>query len=679
MVVMLGCHSTPLRSPPGVNVEADSQWLKDYTWAKSHQIDEADKSCATFTALSKDTRFPVREIALLRAVETCAVDKMPVLDRKALPPWLDDLAVDVLLKVASARADKAAELELALDKSKRKLPQAEKVKWTNLAIQRAEELGLKDRLGELKERLYQIAPRLNPEPLVKQYLIVAADFRMARQFDKSREFYQKVLHDPKSDLETKISALKGIRLSYKNGRNPEAHIAASQQLINFLAKAQKSDPKSRSLMVANYDAQIYLARAQWTMGNGAAAKGIFERLQKKLKGKVSLAELYWLQGRLAEENHEVESVSKYMDLALKEKLSEGDLRDKILWYSAWNERRRHEYKRSIEILSEIDQKTPTDFTRSRALYWLGRTYIDDKQLDEGKKVFERLIVQDPLGYYGLLAHRQLSLPIALSPQEPDADAPAEKLVPIDGIAAEWLNLLDEKDALTALLDIASQNYKKVSAQTDIGWVHIFKYYAKAGLYMKLYESLGTLTPERRKTIFEHHPELLFPQPWNEDVRGASLQFGVDQELIYAIIRQESAFDIHARSGADAFGLMQLLPEVAENLAKQNKIPYSTMEDLYEPKTNIYLGAAHLRDLFRRHKGQFILSVASYNASESVIQSWMKARFTGDPTEFIEDIPYEETRAYVRLVMRNVIFYSLLKSKSASIDFPTWILNLKAAG
>jgi soluble lytic murein transglycosylase len=55
---------------------------------------------------------------------------------------------------------------------------------------------------------------------------------------------------------------------------------------------------------------------------------------------------------------------------------------------------------------------------------------------------------------------------------------------------------------------------------------------------------------------------------------------------------------------------------------------------------------------------------------------MKSRFRGDPMEFIEDIPYEETRAYVRLVMRNLIFYNLLKSKSASIDFPNWVLKLE---
>nr|HMN70223.1 lytic transglycosylase domain-containing protein [Bdellovibrionales bacterium] len=159
------------------------------------------------------------------------------------------------------------------------------------------------------------------------------------------------------------------------------------------------------------------------------------------------------------------------------------------------------------------------------------------------------------------------------------------------------------------------------------------------------------------------------------VKLAGLDFNVAEELIYAIMRQESAFDPLARSPADAFGLMQILPEVASDIHKTSKVPYAEMEDLYQPNVNISMGAAHLRDLMKRHKGRFILAVAAYNASENAIRGWMKNRFRGDSLEFIEEIPYEETRTYVRLVMRNMIFYSLLNSKSASIEFPAWVLAL----
>lgn len=648
----------------------------EYQTARLFAATDAVKACAGFTTLGADAKFPAHDIARLRAIEICPGETMPALERTQWPPYLQDLATDIYLKLAGERQDKTAELELAVEKSKQKLPQSEKIKWMNLALLRADELGLAERKTELRQRLYAIAPRLEPEPAEKDYLKLANDLRLARQFAKAREYYEKVIKSGTFDTDSKTAALKGLRLGYKNARQNETHIKSAQRLIDFLKTQLKASPRSRSLMAAEYDAEVYLARALWTLGRTGDAEKIFVRLEKSKKGKVSLAELYWLRGRLSEDKKDLAGVSHFMESALKERLTDGDLRDKILWYTAWNERRRGNLGRAVEVLQDLDDKTQTDFTRARALYWLGRTQFDNGAVDSSKATFERLIELDPLGYYGLLAHKQLGVSIKLATLPPETAPATPAPLPMDTAVADWLGQLAEKDALTALLDQSSQAYKKAEGQTDEGWVRIFQYYARGGLYMKLYESLGTLPPDRRKNIFERHPDLLFPQPWNEDALKAGAQFGVEPELIYAIIRQESAFDPHARSLADAFGVMQLLPEVAAQMATKYGIPYSTMEDLYDPKTNIYLGAAHLKELFSRHKGQFILAVASYNASEEVIRGWMKERFRGDAQEFIEDIPYEETRSYVRLVMRNLIFYSLLKSKSAAIEFPAWVLKLE---
>ena len=672
---MIGCHSTPLKSPANVDQESATKWLKNYQWAKAHGKDDPAGSCKMFRELADDVRFPARDIARLRSLEVCPAEDAANFDRTHLPPWLHDLAVDTLLKLNAQKQDKARELELAVEKSKQKLPQNEKVKWMTLAIQRAQDLKETDKEAELKARLYKLAPRLNPEPEEKQFLAVAGDYRLIRQFDKARDYYEKVLKSDKFDLDDKIAALKGIRLSYKNARHNEKHLQASQRLVEFLNKQLKTDPRSRAMTMALYDAQMYRGRALWTQGMTSDAHKVFDSLEKKMKGKISLAELYWVKARMAEEVRDHDKVSHYLDLALKERINDTDMRDKILWYYAWNERLRGNFPRALEVLQDLEQKTQIDFTRQRTLYWLGRTYLDNKDENSAKPVFSRLAESDPLGYYGLLAHRQLGMPIKLQTgAETGSGEPPQ--IPMETAVADWLSLLNEKDALTNFLDLASQSYKKQRDQNDDGWVIIFKYYARAGLYMKLYESLTGLSPERRKSVLEHHPDLLFPQPWNEDVRAAANQFGVEEELIYAITRQESAFDTRARSLADAFGLMQLLPEFAENLSTKYKIPYTGMEDLYDPKTNFLFGAAHLKELFQRHKGQFILAVASYNASESAIQNWMKSRFRGDATEFIEEIPYEETRAYVRLVMRNLVFYSLLKSKSAAIDFPDKVLKLE---
>ncbi len=677
LLVALGCHSTPLKNQTsGASQATQANWIKDYKEARTKQVSDPATSCRLFTALAGDSKFPGKDMAALRRAEVCDDMQSIALDRAQMPAWMQEIALDISLKRAAKSGDHVAELELALEKSRQNLPQSEKVKWAQLAIARAEQLEMPERVEEMKKRLYKIAPRLDPQPKVKDFLEVASDFRMARQFAKADEYYRKVIASAHFKLEDKIAAHKGIRLGLKNARKMEEHIEACLDLVKYLRRLRKVNGRSQMLRQASYDAEIYYGRAVWTAHRAGEARRIFTELERRMRGKVSLAELYWLQARMAEEERDYDTVSRFLQLALKERIRDGDLRDKILWYSAWNERRRENLPLAATLLAELEGKTLSEFTRVRAQFWLGKTHQELKQDEQAKQVFERLVALDPLGYYGLLAHRNLERAITF--KAGNATPHIDTNVPLDIRMAEWLALLGEKEALNGLLDLASHAYKKQAEQTDDGWLTLFQFYAKGGLYMRLYESLGSLPPERRKGILESNPGLLFPQPWTNEVQTASLQFGVEQELIYAIMRQESAFDTRARSIADAFGLMQVLPEVAESIGLQNKIPYTGMDDLYDPRTNVQIGAAHIRELLQRNKNQFILAVASYNASEKAIRNWMKTRFRGDSLEFIEEIPYEETRTYVRLVMRNMIFYSLLNSKNASIEFPSWVLKLEDA-
>jgi soluble lytic murein transglycosylase len=109
------------------------------------------------------------------------------------------------------------------------------------------------------------------------------------------------------------------------------------------------------------------------------------------------------------------------------------------------------------------------------------------------------------------------------------------------------------------------------------------------------------------------------------------------------------------------GLMQVIPSVAKEQQSKTGIRISHFEDLYKPEINLPIGAALLSDLSKKYRGQFLLIAAAYNANEKAIHSWLKTRLNDDPLEFIEDIPYDETRAYIKLVLRNFVFYTRLGS------------------
>lgn len=665
-----GCRSAPTKiGPPAPDLPARVRWVSAYRAARAASGAEA---CRLFTALSREPDAPVPELVHLRTDEACGHYVFPV-DRAQLSPYLRELGLDVALKLAIAEKDRAAEMDLSAEVARRKLPQRERIALVKLALKRARELNLPAKVAAFTAQLYLVAPRLNPAPKPGEFLSVAGDFRQAREFAHARRFYERVISGEFSPDE-KVSALKGLRLAFKNARQPEEHLKAAHRLSGYLTRLRALTGKSTRLRTAAFDALAYEGRAVWTAGRPAEANAVFAKMELQLRGKHPLADLYWLRARLAEETHAYADVTRYLDLALAEKPGDA-LKDKIFWYAAWNERARGNAEGAIAKMREIDQSTKDDPTRARALYWLGHTLRETDQTREADQIFERLITLDPVGYYGLLAHRQLGRAIRL--KSTPASRRFERAPTLNADLADWLVAFDEKDALAALLDQASSAYLAEREQSDEAWTDLLQNYARAGLYLKLFEGLNTLPPERRRSLLDAHPDLLFPRPWPEITGAAAAKAGIDDALIYAIMRQESAFDPLARSGADAFGLMQLLPEVAERLAKPNDVPYRRPEDLFEPSTVIPLGAAFLRELSDRYRGQLIVLTAAYNASDAAIAGWMRQRYRGDALTFIEEIPYEETRTYVRLVMRNFVFYQLTKAGGVGLRFPESLLKLDA--
>jgi soluble lytic murein transglycosylase len=153
---------------------------------------------------------------------------------------------------------------------------------------------------------------------------------------------------------------------------------------------------------------------------------------------------------------------------------------------------------------------------------------------------------------------------------------------------------------------------------------------------------------------------LFPLPYWSTLKKEAERKGVDPYLVASLIRQESAFNVTARSRANALGLMQLLPRAARQYARKEKIPRWSSKKLFDPEINIRLGVAYLADTIRLHDGRLELALAAYNAGDERVESWveeqMKMGIGEDPMEFVESIPFTETREYVQILLRNLSYY-----------------------
>lgn len=164
-------------------------------------------------------------------------------------------------------------------------------------------------------------------------------------------------------------------------------------------------------------------------------------------------------------------------------------------------------------------------------------------------------------------------------------------------------------------------------------------------------------------------EKRFPLYQNELYRSESTKNKIPISWAYAITRQESAFKEDASSGAGAQGLMQLTPSTARRVAKRqsksNYIAYKHQRQLHTPEINIKLGIAHLKEMLDHYQGHPILATAAYNAGSHRVDMWLKENTISDSILWIEQIPYRETREYVKNVLTYQQIYSQLSDSPDS--------------
>ena len=181
--------------------------------------------------------------------------------------------------------------------------------------------------------------------------------------------------------------------------------------------------------------------------------------------------------------------------------------------------------------------------------------------------------------------------------------------------------------------------------------------------------MKSLVPDYLATPFDQQParfwQYLFPLPYQKDlVQNAKLQ-NLDPYIVAGLIRQESEFNPAAISRKSAYGLTQIMPPTGRELAKRHGVRKFKTGMLLQPAINLQLGTRYLRALLDQWGGHWAETLASYNAGKSRVNEWITWDNFREPAEFIETIPFTETREYVQAVLRNAAFYQRLYGAAIS--------------
>ncbi len=645
--------------------EAIDWWIL-YKKALLFKKKDPDFFCHNMRFLSQIQSFPLKHHAGLNVYSHCNT-KISI-DLSAFPDWLKKKVVQEWHKKAKKEKAEKELMESSIymyDLSKDKYL---KEKYLVTAIQIAKKT--KDpRLEEWRKTLWELSPRYISNPSHSQKLDVANDFRHVRQFKKAVFYYRYLLNSPRSSFPEKNEAFKRIRWIYKMQKNKKKYLKATVQWKNWLKRKIKTDKRA----VGVYHNIFYLlARTQWTLNQNSTALKTLNQIERELRGRISLFNVYRMKALIFDEkNQQAKSIS-FFKKALKEKPPDTETFEKTKWSYSWILKKSGQKTESINVLNELLKSSQSQYLPSRVLFWMGRTYEDMQEPETAEMIYNKLIKKDPLSYYGLLAHYKLGREIKVDKKQ---NPPTIK-DNVDYIVAQWLISLDEYDSALDFLQYKSKQYQKDENKKTKNWASLFYYMAKARSYFPLFQMVGKLPVEERTVFFRSYTDLLFPVIYKKEVEKASQLFNLEKEWVYALIRQESAWNPKARSPADAFGLTQIRPFVARQVARRHGISYKNMYDLYNPEKNILLGTAFLKNLFSKYHSQFVITVAVYNAGQTPVLGWMKKIPITDPLAFIEEIPYEETRTYVRLLIRNFIFYKLLNTRERQAPFPEWLLYIK---
>jgi soluble lytic murein transglycosylase-like protein len=426
----------------------------------------------------------------------------------------------------------------------------------------------------------------------------------------------------------------------------------------FRARRYESASEAYTALLPDVEARFWRARSLARLGDIEGSLEEFERVSQAPNEEFASWALY-LMGTLHEDRGQMEkAIGAFRRAARYEGFPD---RVRVAhWRKGWAQYRSGAYADSRETFVQLVERLDDPLAQLRPRYWSARAASLSKNEKIGRVELEQIARAYPLTYYGWRARERLS--IASAGLVESTHAFAEGTRRVDDEALERVALLIEAD----LEDLARDELRFVARRargftdrTRVGVLlaRVGDYHRANRLVVNAYEdSLARgLQPGREALWWLSWPpayrdliEEVFPS-------GAA----IEQELVWAIMREESHYRVDARSSVGALGLLQLMPETAAQLAAQQGLESFETEDLFDPKTNIRLGSAYLAQLGQRFDGRMSAAIGSYNAGPSKVSAWLR----GDGGEqeddvWVENIPYDQTRAYVKRVLRSLHVYKV---------------------
>jgi soluble lytic murein transglycosylase len=344
------------------------------------------------------------------------------------------------------------------------------------------------------------------------------------------------------------------------------------------------------------------------------------------------------------------------------------------WKMAQQKAKAKDYKAAWQWAEPIPKNNPNSILAPRASFWVGKWATKLGKNQEAKQAFEYTVSNFPYSYYSWRAAATLGLNVGnfntvrkMNPQV----VPIQRPLPTAGSETfkELYLLGQDRDAwLQWQTEFQNKMQPTVAEEFTDGLMQLAK-----GENIKGIDQISKLedreTPQEQAEYQALNKQITYwqaryPFPYLKEIEQWSEKRQLNPLLVTALIRQESRFETKVRSTAGATGLMQVMPDTAKWIAPQIKFDTKKI-DLQNPNNNIMLGTWYLDHTHQQYGNNSLLAIASYNAGPGNVNKWLPILPKEDPDEFVESIPFDETKNYVRQVFGNYWNYLRLYNPEIS--------------
>lgn len=458
------------------------------------------------------------------------------------------------------------------------------------------------------------------------------------------------------------------RLAELNGLSADQQLAVGRALLRVaptkgIAQLQRAVATGELKPDSEADARFLLGRAQHRSGKRDAGRAALQNVINNYPTSHAATRALYFLADLAHDNGDIDDAAALYEktAASPSKADETALALMRIGDIAFV---REDYPKAAKIFTDFRARYPPGDVHDQATYWAALSLIRSGNTATGNQLLRELRRTSPLSYYGIRAADVIGgdlLDGGLA-EPPTTNAEARQKVNAGMVRWELLREVGWDEAAAFELYALKQRF----ASDKAALYEIAEELNRQGApYLAIGAGREILT--RNGTWDRRLLRIMYPMPYEKLIKREARARGLDPYLVAALIRQESRFNRKAISGAGAVGLMQVMPATGKQLRRKTGVGKVTQKKLTEPEINVKLGTKFLADLMGMYGSRIDAVLVAYNAGPSRAYRWRGFPEYRAGDLFVERIPFDETREYVKVVMSNAAIYRALYNESSGDD------------